>query len=187
MVGSISGVNPFMEFRLKDSTEGYTPVAGTTLTNLAAGTYLIRYRETRTLKPGPAAEVTISDWYTVTASQLYGKGTYYTDREKYGDKTNVFLVKKGNDITFTFTPDNGYWLHEININDKYVGAANVKKVFTVNGVKAPMTVSFGFSSSSTSPKTGDESNVALWIAVAIAAAAALSVAVWTLFRKKKRK
>ena len=185
MAGSISGLTTAMEYKLKDGTEGYYSVTGSTLSNLAAGTYLVRYAGSSTLNPSPATEVTINDWYTVTAQLMYGKGTYYTDCPKYGDYDNVFLVQKWDSIKFTFTPQNGYWLHEININGRYVGSRNVTNPFTINGVKGPITVSFGFSGSTSSPKTADNSMTFEWVVMAIGTFFGMTTITWYLFRRKE--
>ena len=185
MTGSISGLTTAMEFKLKDSSAPYIRVSASTLTNLGAGTYLVRYAETTTLNPSPATEVTIADWYTVTAVISYGRGTYSVDRPTYDGKSNVFLVRKGDSIKFTFTPASGYWLHEININGNYVGSSNVKNPFTINGVKGQMTVSFGFSSSSSSPKTADNSDIGKWCAAEVVSLLGMVSITWYLFRKKE--
>ncbi|MBQ9663860.1 MAG: LPXTG cell wall anchor domain-containing protein [Oscillospiraceae bacterium] len=184
--GAILKVDSTMEYMRKDSSEGYKAIAGTKLDDLAAGTYYVRYKETATTNASPATTVKIEEYYTVTAKLLYGKGTYEvtSDNNKYDD--DVYLVKKGEDITFKFTPENHYWLYVININDEYVGQSNVKTSFTLKDVQKKILLSYGFSDSSSSPKTGDESNVALYAVVAVAAAAGIAGICVYLFRKKKK-
>lgn len=185
--GQILYVNNTMEYWREGTPAGYTKITGNALTGLPAGRYYVRYSATPTTAASTAKIVTIADWYTVTAKHLYGKGTYYTDRPTYNNDSNVYLVPKGESITFHFTPDNHYWLYAIYVNDQYVGQKNVKTTFTLSDVRQKCVVSFGFSSSSSSPKTADDSNITLYAVTALVAAAGMTGACVTLFRKKKNR
>ena len=185
--GQIIYVNNTMEYWREGTPAGYTKITGNALTGLPAGRYYVRYSATPTTAASTAKIVDIADWYTVTAKHLYGKGTYYTDRPTYNNDSNVYLVPKGESITFHFTPDNHYWLYAIYVNDQYVGQKNVKTTFTLSDVRQKCVVSFGFSSSSSSPKTADDSNITLYAVTALVAAAGMTGACVTLFRKKKNR
>lgn len=57
--GVISGVNNTMEYR-KEGEAAYTAIEGTKLTNLAEGTYYIRYKETTNYYASPDTELVVS-------------------------------------------------------------------------------------------------------------------------------
>lgn len=182
--GAITGTTTEMLFREKGSTTYAKCEAGKTPVH-HAGTYYVHYPETKTTKASAETEVIIGSYYTVTAKHLYGKGTYYTDRPKLSGYDNVFVVPSGENISFTFTPESGYWLHEINKNGKYVGYENVKKVYTTK-ITDKSLVSFGFSSSTSSPKTADPNqDVLIWgIAELVSLIGMISIT-WYLFRRKE--
>ena len=180
--GAITGTTTDMLYRAKGSTTYAVCKAGSTPV-LYPGTYYVHYPETATTKASPETEVIIKSYYTVTAKHKYGKGTYYTDRPKLSGYDNVFVVPSGESISFTFTPSSGYWLHEINKNGRYVGWENVKRVYTTKIVHKSE-VSFGFSSSTSSPKTGDNNEVMKWCTAEIISLLGMASITWYLFRKK---
>ncbi|GHU89786.1 hypothetical protein FACS1894202_08570 [Clostridia bacterium] len=57
--GTITGVDSTMEYKLSDDTS-YTTISGTTVTNLAPGTYLVRYAAKTNYNAGADATVTIA-------------------------------------------------------------------------------------------------------------------------------
>ena len=182
--GAITGTTTDMLYREKGSTTYAACKAGSTPV-LHPGTYLVHYPATATTLASLETEVVIGSWYTVTAKHLYGKGTYYTDRPKLSGYDNVFVVPSGGKITFTFTPNSGYWLHEINKNGKYVGWEYVKREYTTRIVDKTV-VSFGFSSSSSSPKTADPNqDVLTWGAAALISLIGMTTITWYLFRRKE--
>ena len=182
--GAITGTTTEMLYREKGSTTYAACKAGSTPV-LHPGTYYVLYPATTTTLASLETEVVIGSWYTVTAKHLYGKGTYYTDRPKLSGYDNVFVVPSGGNITFTFTPNSGYWLHEINKNGKYVGWENVKRVYTTKITEKSL-VSFGFSSSSSSPKTADPNqNVLTWSIAGLVSLIGMTTITWYLFRRKE--
>ena len=182
--GAITGTTTDMLYREKGSSTFAYCKAGSTPV-LHPGVYYVHYPETATSKASAETEVVIRSYYTVTAKHLYGKGTYYTDRPKLSGYDNVFVVPSGETISFTFTPSGNYWLHEINKNGKYVGYENVKRVYTTKIVDKTV-VSFGFSSSSSSPKTADPNQDALtWGIAEIVSLIGMTTITWYLFRKKE--
>lgn len=175
-----------IEYRQDGSTAGYISVTGNTVSGLTAGRYYVRYAATATTNASgdTLTPIVIDDYYTVSTKLLYGKGTVYSD-DSAGYADNVYLVKKGNNITFRFEPASHYWLHEIRINDQYVGQSNVKTPYVLRNVTKHVDLAYGFSDSSASPKTGDESNVGLWIAVGAVSAVAIAGIAFYLIKKKK--
>ena len=182
--GAITGTTTEMLFREKGSTTYAKCEAGKTPVH-HAGTYYVHYPETTTTKASAETEVIIGSYYTVTAKHQYGKGTYYTDRPKLSGYDNVFVVPSGETISFTFTPKSGYWLHEINKNGKYVGYENVQRVYTTKIVDKSV-VSFGFSSSTSSPKTADPNqDILTWGIAELVSLIGMTTITWYLFRKKE--
>ena len=183
--GAILGVDSTMEYMRKDSSEGYKKITGTELDDLAAGSYYVRYRATEKTEASEATTAKIEEYYTVKLKLIKGKGGYEitSDNDEFDD--DIYLVRKGGDIEVRFKPENHYWLYEININDEYVGSSRVKTHFTLSNVNRKTTISYGFSDSSSSPKTADGSQITLWIAEEIISLTAMTAIVYYLFRKKE--
>ena len=182
--GAITGTTTDMMYRKKGSTTYAVCKAGSTPV-LSPGVYYVLYPETATAQASAERQVNIGSYYTVTAKHLYGKGTYYTDRPKLSGYDNVFVVPSGETISFTFTPSSGYWLHEINKSGRYVGWENVKRVYTTKIVDKSV-VSFGFSSSTSSPKTADPNqDVLTWGSAALVSLIGMTTITWYLFRRKE--
>ena len=179
--GAIAGTTADMLYREKGSSSYAVCKAGSTPV-VHSGTYYVCYPETKGIDE---KTVFIDSYYTVTAKHLYGKGTYYTDRPKLSGYDNVFVVPSGETISFTFTPKSGYWLHEINKNGRYVGWENVQRVYTTKIVDKSV-VSFGFSSSTSSPKTADPNqDVLTWGAAALVSLIGMTTITWYIFRRKE--
>ena len=156
---------------------------GTKLSNLAAGgNYWYKYVG----QDASRALVTpLLDLYTVTIEKKgSGKGTYeVAGYEK--DPDNIYLVEKGEDITVTFKPSTGYWLYEVDVNGVYVGQSKVKETMTFKDIEKKTKIEYAFSDSSRSPKTGDRSEVNLWIAEEILSFLGMTTITWYLFRRKE--
>ena len=77
--GKITGVNGTMEYKAENATT-YTRCTGSTINNLAAGKYLVRYRETDNFNASADTVVTIPDGdkvtHTVSVTNGTGGGTY---------------------------------------------------------------------------------------------------------------
>ena len=174
-----------MEYMRKDSSEGYKPITGKELDDLAAGTYYVRYKATEKTEASETTTAKIEEYYTVKLKLVKGRGSYevLSDNDKYED--DVYLVKKGGDIELKFKPDSHYWLYEINVNDEYVGSSRVKTRFTLSNVNKKTTITYGFSDSSSSPKTADNSQILLWVSEEIISLTAMTAIVWYLFRRKE--
>ena len=185
--GAILGVDATMEYMRKDSSEGYKPISGKILDDLAAGTYYVRYKATEKTEASEATTAKIEEFYTVRLRLIKGKGTYEASSyyEVYDKADDAYLVRKGGDIEIRFKPDNHYWLYEINVNDSYVGSAKVQKDFWLRNVNRKTTITYGFSDSTSSPKTGDEGKIVVWIAEEIFSLTMMTAIVYYLFRKKE--
>ena len=182
--GAITGTTTEMLYREKGSSTYAVCKAGSTPV-LHPGTYYVHYPAGPTTNASAETEVVIRSYYTVTAKHLYGKGTYYTDRPKLSGYENVFVVPSGETISFTFTPSSGYWLHEINKNSRYVGWENVKRNYTTK-ITDKTVISFGFSSSSSSPKTADPNDdIMKWGIAELVSLIGMTTITWYLFRKKE--
>ena len=156
---------------------------GTKLSNLAAGgNYWYKYVG----QDASRALVTpLLDLYMVTIEKKgSGKGTYEVDGYEK-DPDNIYLVEKGEDITVTFKPSTGYWLYEVDVNGVYVGQSKVKETMTFKDIEKKTKIEYAFSDSSRSPKTGDRSDVNLWIAEEILSFLGMTTITWYLFRRKE--
>ena len=127
------------------------------------------------------------DLYTVTIEKKgSGKGTYVVDGYEK-DPDNIYLVEKGEEITVKFIPDNHYWLYKITVNGErvYYGSANVETEMTFKDIREPKKITYSFTDSSSSPKTGERSDVNLWIAEEILSFLGMTTITWYLFRRKE--
>ena len=156
---------------------------GTKLTDLASGgKYWYRYvgQDANT-----AAYTQVLDYYTVTIEKKgSGKGTY--EVENYDQEPDdIYLVRKGENITVTFKPETGYWLYRVDVNGTYVGQSKVQNKMTFEDIREATIITYAFSDSSSSPKTGDRSEVDLWIAEEILSLLGMTAITWYLFRRKE--
>ena len=107
--GVINGVTTEMEYKLS-SDSVWTPITGTSLTGLLAGTYNIRYQETNTHFAGEIANVVVN---------AYNAPTQYAVTVNKGTANPVTAVA-GTTITITAdAPENGY------VFDKWVSTDGV--------------------------------------------------------------
>ena len=72
--GTITGVTTAMEYKLSTATE-YTPITGTSVTGLAAGTYNVRYAEKANYNASPATNVVIGAGNKITVTFNANGGT----------------------------------------------------------------------------------------------------------------
>ena len=168
------------------STTG-SGLTGTTLGGrTSGGNYYFRYAASPSAPPSEWVGAYLQEYFTVTAVHKYGKGTYYVaDQPNYKDNANVYKVAKGDTVEFHFSPSSHYWLYYINVNGSYVGQNNVKTTYYTPPIKTKTEVEFGFSSSSSSPKTADYSMVWQWSIIAAGMLMGMTGITWYLFRKKE--
>ena len=72
--GKITGVNFDMEYKLEGASE-YTAISETEIANLAAGTYLVRYKENANHLAGADKQLIIADGAMITVSFNSNEGT----------------------------------------------------------------------------------------------------------------
>ena len=122
-----------------------------------------------------AAPVTV---YTITAT-AGANGTL-------SPQGNV-TVANGNDVEFTFKPNNGYKVSKVYVDGAEVQISNNNK-FAFKAVNANHTISVTFEQAKKidSPKTGDGMNMTVGIAILVISAALLIGIVIYNQSKKKR-
>lgn len=91
--GTITGVTSAMEYRKNEET-GYTDITGTELTNLADGTYYIRYKADRNHNASADTPVILSNdrKLTVTVPEVQTGYTLTVDKDKLVWKDSVELA-----------------------------------------------------------------------------------------------
>ena len=100
-------------------------------------------------------------------------------------ENDIYLVKKGESIKVKFKPDNGWMLYEVDVDGTYVGQGNVKETMTFESINKAIKIEYAFSDTAKSPKTGDHSEVNLWIAEEIVSLLGMTAITWYLFRRKE--
>ena len=204
-VSGVSGVTGTIQFktdgreieyvvqsaRPTDATEWKT-ITGAKIADIkSGGTYWYRYKGQPISK---IDSVVIKDYYSVTIDGT-GKGTYKvlsTDTaEKDKEKDNVYYVLKGDSIKVKFTPDKGWMLYEVDKNGVYITKAKMNELkendntLTIENITNATTIKYIFSDTASSPKTGDRSEVNLWIAEEIVSLLGMTAITWYLFRRKE--
>lgn len=122
----------------------------------------------------------VKEEYTITASVGSGGKISPTGKVK---------VMEGNDQAFTITPNKGYNVSQVKVDGKVVSVKNNK--YTFSEVKANHTISVTFkkavttNSKKTSPKTGDENNIAGLLALMAVSMAAAGGVVYAGRKKRK--
>ncbi len=137
------------------------------------------------------SNVTLYPYWTYVSNPLYltvrmsGNGSVYLGGSRVYDGW-VGKLEPGQSFTFTFYPENNYYVYSILLGGWYrtVQYGNQYTV-TYDMMQARnQTMTVRFSSIYDSPKTGDDANVALWIALGGLSAVALGA---LLFMSKKKK
>ncbi|MDD4509324.1 MAG: bacterial Ig-like domain-containing protein [Oscillospiraceae bacterium] len=170
----------------------YSTTVDTTGMTTGAHTFTITYREVETDNGAATGNTvqTVID-YTIKAVSNSddddGATTNYiitTDAGKGGsfDTDKTVSVKAGESASFNIKPDSGYVIADVKVDGKSVGAISYY-VFT--NVQANHTISAIFEAADTdvNPSTGDNSNMAWWIALLLISGGAVTV----LGISKKRK
>ena len=96
--GTITGVTTAMEYKLSTATE-YTPITGTSVTGLAAGTYNVRYAADANHEASPAADVVINVGSKITVQFNANGGTPEPEDQQFN--YNQTVSKPATDPTKT--------------------------------------------------------------------------------------
>ena len=86
--GTITGVTGAMEYK-SAAANAYTSVSGTTIANLPAGSYNVRYKETHNYNASPAADVVINTGSKITVQFDADGGTPEPDSQQYSYSQTV--------------------------------------------------------------------------------------------------
>lgn len=138
--GKITGVTTEMEYKRKDTEDGYSPISETEIANLTSGTYLVRYAEKEpnyaasgdaevTVTAGKALTVSVPEnqvGYTLIAEPVevgWNGESKLTFQLLDGYTKDDFAIKVGEEI-ITLEDDNTYTIENIQEN----------KTVTVEGV-----------------------------------------------------
>lgn len=165
--GTITGVDSTMEYRLSEASE-WTSISGNTVSGLANGTYEVRVKASGTVLASAAATVTIG------AHTCAAQGDWQHDET--GHWNTCECGEKLNEAAHTFE-----WVIDKEATAAEAGSKHEE--CTVCGY-AKAAVEIPATGDTTSPETGDDSNIALWITVMLAAGAALTGTI--LYSRKRR-
>ena len=165
--GTITGVDSTMEYRLSSASE-WTSISGNTVSGLANGTYNVRVKANGTVLASEVATVTIG------AHTCAAQGGWHSDET--GHWNTCECGEKLNEAAHTFE-----WVIDKEATAAEAGSKHEE--CTVCGY-AKAAVEIPATGETTSPETGDNSNMVLWIVVMLAAGTALT---GTVLYSRKRK
>ena len=132
--GQITGVDPSMEYR-KDRDKDYTAITGENVTGLQAGTYFVRYKESKNYNESKEAEVIIAAGTQLTI-------TLPSSQEGYTLTVDKNTLDWHEEATLTFTLKEGYTKTEdfaVLVNGKKV-ELNDKDSYVIRGIETNMEV-----------------------------------------------
>lgn len=132
--GQITGVDPSMEYR-KDGDKDYTAITGENVTGLQAGTYFVRYKESKNYNASKEVEVIIADGTQLTI-------TLPSNQEGYTLTVDKNALDWHEEATLTFTLKEGYTKTEdfaVLVNGKKV-ELNDKDSYVIRGIETNMEV-----------------------------------------------
>lgn len=132
--GQITGVDPSMEYR-KDGDKDHTAITGENVTELQAGTYFVRYKESKNYNESKEAEVIIAAGTQLTI-------TLPSSQEGYTLTVDKNTLDWHEEATLTFTLKEGYTKTEdfaVLVNGKKV-ELNDKDSYVIRGIETNMEV-----------------------------------------------
>lgn len=180
--GTITNVENTMEYRMSTASE-WTEITGTEVTGLVNGTYYVRVKANGTVLASAAATVTIGE-HTCVAQQgdwQYDENNHWklcVCGEKLNNVAHSFEWVIDKEATATQA---GSKHEECTVCGYEKAAVEIPATGTPTDTDKPSDDQTG---DTTSPETGDDSNIALWITVLLAAGAALTgTAVYSRKRK----
>ena len=140
--GQITGVNATMEYRLKKEGEVWNECKGTAITNLAPGTYEVRFSAKQDAFTSEVKEVTIAEGDVLVEKPVLNIGAHGTAT------VNPQQTTAGATVTITTQPENGYEVDGVTVATKDGAAVEVKTnadgtySFTQPAIQAIVTVTF---------------------------------------------
>lgn len=187
--GTITNVENTMEYRMSTASE-WTEITGTEVTGLVNGTYYVRVKADGTVLASAAATVTIGE-HTCVAQQgdwQYDENNHWklcVCGEKLNETAHTFEWVIDKEATAT---EAGLRHEECTVCGYEKAAVEIPATGITEDPSEPPTdtnkPSGDQTDNTTSPETGDDSNIALWIAVMLAAGTALTGTV--LYSRKKK-
>lgn len=132
--GQVTGVDPSMEYR-KDGDKDYTAITGENVTGLQAGTYFVRYKESKNYNASKEAEVIIAAGTQLTI-------TLPSSQEGYTLTVDKNTLDWHEEATLTFTLKEGYTKTEdfaVLVNGKKV-ELNDKNSYVIRDIETNMEV-----------------------------------------------
>ncbi len=175
--GQITGVDATMEYKASASSE-WIGITGTSVTGLASGNYDVRVKANGTVLASAAATVTIGEHTCVAQKGWSSDEANHWNTCKCGEKLNKSAH------TFEWVIDKGATASEAGSKHEECTVCGYEKAAVVIPATDTNKPSGDQTGDTTSPETGDDSNIALWIAVILAAGAALT---GTAVYNRKRK
>ena len=182
--GQITDVDATMEYKLSTSSE-WTEITGTSVTGLVSGTYNVRVKANGTVLASAAATVTIGEHACAAQEGWNSDETSHWNTCECGEKLNeaahTFEWVIDKEATAT---EKGSKHEKCTVCGYEKAAVEIPATGTPSDTDTPGGDQID---DTTSPETGDDSNIALWIAVMLAAGAALTgTAVYSRKRKYSR-
>lgn len=132
--GQITGVDSSMEYR-KDGDKDYTAITGENVTGLQAGTYFVRYKESKNYNASKEAEVIIAAGTKLTI-------TLPSNQEGYTLTVDKNALDWHEEATLTFTLKEGYTKTEdfaVLVNEKKV-ELNDKNSYVIRDIETNMEI-----------------------------------------------
>ena len=126
-------------------------------------------------------------------SQTTGNKTVYVDYSDYGtvywgntkiNRGTTLSLSPGQSLTLSFSPVNEYYVYNVNVNGYNLGSRS-SYTFNYADMAGNKSIYVRFGSVYGSPKTGDDSNPGLWIALGLSAAAAAGATVIAARKKEQ--
>ena len=182
----MAGTNAYIDSTQYSRTgyyqDGWTTVDGSSVNSYPYGTVIANISSNYTLYPHWTANAAASYTLTITYNAQYGS-VYYGN--SYIANGSTVTIAQGQSKTFSFYPSDGYYVWNLNFAGYNIGSCSSYTVSYDSMRGASRTMNVTFASIYSSPKTGDNSNIALW--GALAGCAVVGIGVLFVVNKKSSK
>ena len=186
--GMITGVNSTMEYKAADG-DTWIAITGDSVTGLKSGTYLVRVKGNGTVLASDAVTVTVDKHICVAQGDWqYDENNHWklcSCGEKLDNTAHSFVWVIDKEATAT---EKGFKHEKCTVCGYEKAAVEIPATGTAEDPSEPPAdtdkPSGGQTGDTTSPVTGDDSNIVLWITVMLAAGAALTGT--ALYSRKKK-